>query len=95
MKTRADKQIQSLPVQLKLVLDVPIGDIDMVTAKPCNLIKCWVVHPWQWGWPGNLTCLDTYDLLFCNYKIDKGIERVPLTSQFSREGKTEAQFTSV
>ena len=40
MKTRSDKQMQSLPVQLKVVLDVPIGDIDMVTAKPCNLLKC-------------------------------------------------------
>ena len=94
MKTRADKQIQTLPVQLKVVLDVAIGDIDMVTPKPCSLKKCWVVHPWQWGWRGNLTCLVTYDLLCCTYKTDKAIERVPLMSQVSRETKTEAQFTS-
>ena len=40
MKTRADKQMQTLPVQLKVVLDVPIGDIDMVTPKPCSHKKC-------------------------------------------------------
>lgn len=86
--------MQSLPVQLKVVLDVPIGDIDMVTTKPCSLVKCWVVHPWQWGWPGNLTCLVMYDLLCCTYKTDKGIERVQLMSQVSREAKTATQFTS-
>ena len=31
--------MQSLPVQLKVVLDVPIGDIDMVTTKPCSLVN--------------------------------------------------------
>ena len=86
--------MQSLPVQLKVVLDAPIGDRDMVTAKPCSLVKCWVVHPWQWGWRGSLTCLVMYDLLCCTYKTDKGIERVQLMSQVSREAKTAAQFTS-